>query len=129
MSNHRRDSDRWITPRVIAWGLFLATVLILAVIAAVTYLTARGLDPDPMVSLVGNVATAIGAVGAFVLQLVGRRTVTKIERNTGTLAPKVEDLGAKVDQALWVDEDRTRMTLPPVPPLVRETKRHPFGDP
>jgi hypothetical protein len=127
VSNHRRDSDRWITPRVVALALFLATILVLAVIAAVTYLTARGLNPDPMISLVAKVGAAIGTLGTLALQLSGRSTVAKIERNTGsTLPAKVEDIGAQVQQALWVDE-RSTTALPPVPPPVRNTERHPFS--
>jgi hypothetical protein len=131
MSAHRRDSDRWITPRVVAWALFCGTVLVLAVVGAVTYLTARGLDPDPMLSLVGNLGTAVAAIGTLLLQLTGRATTTKVERNTGLLAAKVDETAAKVDAALWVDEQRTEVHqpgLPPVPPLVR-TEPHPFAGP
>ena len=123
---HRRDSDRWITPRVIAWALFLVTVLLLAVVASITYLTARGLDPDPMVELVAKVATAVGSLGTLALQLVSRSTTAKVERNTGVLATKVDETAAKVDQALWLDETHTQ-ALPPVPPPVRPTAPHPFG--
>lgn len=126
MSTHRRDTDRWITPRVVAWALFLATVLVLAVIAAITYLTARGLDPDPMLSLVAKIATAIGTLGTLALQLSGRATITKVERNTGQLATAVDTTAEKVDAALWVDQQHTA-ALPPVPPPVRHTERHPFG--
>jgi hypothetical protein len=128
MSAHRRDTDQWITPRVVAWALFLATVLVLAVIGAITYLTARGLDPDPMLSLVAKVATAVGTLGTLALQLSGRSTVAKVERTTGLDLPaKVDELSKKVDAALWVDQ-QTTTALPPVPPPVRSTERHPFAD-
>lgn len=132
MSTHRRDSDRWITPRVVALALFLATVLVLAVIAAITYLAARGISPDPMLSLVSKVAAAIGTLGTLALQLSGRATVAKVERNTGQLAAAQDTTAAavattakKVDAALWVDQQSTT-ALPPVPPPVRNTDRHPF---
>lgn len=98
-----RNSDRWVTPGVVVCTLVLATVVILSVVASVTYLTARGLDPDPMLRLTAQVGGAVFSAGTFALQLLGRRTVTKVERNFGQLAPVVaETLDA-------LDEERARL--------------------
>lgn len=85
-------SDRWITPGVLVTGILTAGVVVLGTIAAVAWLTERGLDPDPMLKLVGIAVTAAGSLGSFVLQLVNRRSVTKTERNTGLLASAVYDV-------------------------------------
>lgn len=125
MSQHR-SSDRWVTPGVIVAALLVGALVVLAAMASVTYLAARGINPDPMLRVVSDIATAVGAIGTLLLQLVGRRTVTKIERNTGLLPAKVEDVASKVEDALWVDQHGTQQ-LPPVPPPVRDTQRHPFA--
>jgi len=116
VSTHR-SSDRWVTPGVIVAALLVGALVVLA---------ARGINPDPMLRVVSDIATAVGAIGTLLLQLVGRRTVTKIERNTGLLPARVEDVAAKVEDALWVDVHGTQQ-LPPVPPPVRDTQRHPFA--
>lgn len=82
-----RQSDRWVTPGVIITGLLVATVVVLAIIGAITYLAAIGRDPGPMLDLVTKVVTAVGSLGALGLQLANRATVTKVERNTAPLAP------------------------------------------
>lgn len=84
-----RDSDRWVTPTVVVAGLMVAGVIVLATIGAVTYLSAIGRDPDPMLKLVAQVATAVGSLGTLLLQVTGRQTVAKVERNTGVLAAEL----------------------------------------
>lgn len=82
-----RNTDRWVTPGVVGLALTLATVIILGIVAAVTYLTARGFDPAPVVKLVADLVAAVGALATVGLQLANRATVTKVERNTSPLAP------------------------------------------
>lgn len=124
-----RRSDRWITPGVIIAGLIVAGLVTMTVAAGVTYLTARGIDPDPMLRLVAQVTTAVGSIGTLVLQLVGRSTVAKTERNTGVLAENVAAalstpapapaLPAYVDDEDLADEEpreyygRLRQSAPP----------------
>lgn len=86
-----RDSDRWLTPRTVAVGLVVAGVLVLATIGAVTYLTAIGRDPNPMLKLVGQLVTAVGSLGAFVVTLASRQTVAKVERNQAAVVQAVEE--------------------------------------
>lgn len=75
------------------------TVVVLAVLAAVTYLTARGFDPQPVVQLTGTLVAAATGVGTFLLNLAGRRTVAKVERQTGRLASGVVDVLDELDAA------------------------------
>lgn len=82
----RRASDRWITPGVVCVLVLAGMVLVLAVIASVTYLQARGEDPEPMLKLVGLAVTAAGSAGGFLLQLLNRSSTTKTERSAGTAA-------------------------------------------
>lgn len=107
-----RSSDRWITPGVIIVGLLCATLAVLATIAGVAYLTARGIDPDPLLKLVVQAVTALGSLGAFVVTLATRRTATKTERNTGHLTNAVLD----------VVDAMPRPTAPAAPP------RHSYPD-
>jgi hypothetical protein len=92
-----RRSDRWLTPAVLVALVLAATVVVLAVLAAVTYLVARGFDPAPVVQLAGTMVAAVSALGTFVVQLVSRRTVTKVERQTGRLASGVGDVLDELD--------------------------------
>lgn len=119
-----RKSDRWVTPGVIIAALVTSGLVIAAVVAAVAYLAARGVDPDPMIRLVSEIATATSALGALILQLVGRITVTKVERNTGALYGAVTDAlqnaqPAPANYAADVDVDvdpaTTETYRPPVP--------------
>lgn len=87
-----RSSDRWVTPAVVVVGLVCATVVVLGCAACVTYLTQRGVDPDPMLKLVGQIVAAVTGPASLVLQLANRRSVTKTERNTGVLANAVYDV-------------------------------------
>lgn len=113
-----RNTDRWVTPGVVVAALFVAGACILATIAAVAWLTARGLNPDPMLKLVGIAATALGSLGSFVLQLVNRRTVAKTERNTGLLANAVYDVADAMPRAMprHAADDTVQMGAAPAPP-------------
>lgn len=114
-----RESDRWVTPRVIVAGMFLATVLVLAVIGSVTWLAAQGRDPDPMLRLVAQAVAAVGSVGTFLLQLTSRRTTAKVERQTGRLASGVVQV---VDQ-LEAERGRHSADVVAIDP---DTRPHPF---
>jgi hypothetical protein len=92
-----RKSDRYVTPGVIIAALIVAGIVIIFVAGSVAYLTARGIDPDPMIKLVTTVGAALLSLGTFVLQLVGRPTAAKTERNTGVLAAHVGGLAAAVN--------------------------------
>src|SRR5215207_3316620 len=64
-----RTSDRWMTPGVVVVLVLAGTVVCLGVLAAVTYLTARGFDPQPIVQLAGTLVAAVSSLGTFVVQL------------------------------------------------------------
>lgn len=81
-----RSSDRWATPLVFVALIFAGLVVVLAVLAAVTYLTVRGADPQPIVQLTGTLVAAVGSVGTFVVGLVSRRGQARVEREAGRLA-------------------------------------------
>ena len=106
-----RQSDRYVTPGVVIWGLVLGTLVLLAILGAVTFLTWQGYDPAPVVELVANLVAALGALGTLVLQLVNRATVAKVERNTGAIA------AGELDRLHPPPTDRLgrRSALPPVP--------------
>jgi hypothetical protein len=108
-----RQSDRWITPTVVVTALVVGAVLVLAVVAAVTYLAAIGRDPGPMLDLVAKVVTAIGSLGSLVVSLANRATATRTERNTAPLAPG----GVPVSLASLAATDRLYggHSRPPVP--------------
>ncbi len=72
-------------------------VVVLGVLGAVTYVTVRGFDPQPVVQLAGTLVAAASALGTFVVQLVSRRTVTKVERQAGRLATGVHDVLEELD--------------------------------
>ena len=93
-----RKSDRYVTPGVIMVALFIAGFLLAVVAGSVAYLTARGIDPDPMIKLVTTVGGALFSLGTFVLQLVNRPTAAKTERNTGVLASAVYEVADKMPQ-------------------------------
>lgn len=86
-----------MTPAVVIVLILGAVIVVLGVLAAVTYLTARGFDAQPVVQLVASLVGAVGGLGAYVNTLVGRRTTTKVERNTGRLATGVGDVVAELD--------------------------------
>lgn len=105
-------SDRWVTPGVVIVGIVAVAAVVLGVVAAVTYLADRGIDPDPMLRLVAQVGSGAAGVLSLLLQLINRRTVTKTERNTGVLADAVYD----------VADALPRPVAAPAPP------RHAYGD-
>jgi hypothetical protein len=91
-----RKSDRWITPGVIIAAIITTGLAITGVALAVAYLSARGVDPDPMLKLVAQVGTGCGVLLNIVLVLAGRATSSKVERNTGVLAGTVADVAGTV---------------------------------
>jgi hypothetical protein len=107
-----RSSDRWVTPGVIVVGIVCATVAVLGSVACVTYLTERGVDPDPMLKLVGEVVAAVSGFASLLLQLVNRRTTTKVERNTGVLASHTDALAS----AVYDVADAMPRPVPPAAP-------------
>ena len=111
MSAHRtrRTSDRLLTPAVVIVALVIGGQVLAMVILAVTYLTARGVDPDPMLRLVTEAAGTVGVLVNLALTMGSRSGVAKVERTTGLDLPaKVDELAQKVDAALWVDAQHTR---------------------
>lgn len=87
-----RQSDRWVTPAVIVVGLLCSTVVVLGIVGAVAYLSAEGIDPDPMLRLSAEVGAAVSGLASLALQLANRRTTAKVERNTGMLTNAVYDV-------------------------------------
>lgn len=101
-----RNTDRWFTPGVLITGLLALAVVLLGLIAAVAWLARAGVDPAPMLKLVGLCATGLGSLGTFVLTIANRATVAKTERNTGVLASAVYE----------VADAMPRPTAPPTAP-------------
>lgn len=93
-------SDRYITPGVIVAFILAATVVVVGLGGAVTWLTAQGIDAGPIVQLVGVLTAAVSALGTFVLQLVGRTTATKTEASVGRLANGVGQVATVIDSRL-----------------------------
>lgn len=93
-----RNTDRLVTPAVVVTFLLVAGVVIVSTVAGVAWLTARGLDPDPMLRLLAQVGGAVFAAGTFVMQLANNARSAKTERNTTPLAPegKPVDLAAEL---------------------------------
>lgn len=119
MAGHRRSSDRWVTPGVVIVAILVGGLVVLATVAAVTYLTARGEDPDPMLRLVAQAVAAVGSLGTFLLTVTGRATVTKVERNTGQLtgavAEALEELDAQRDAHAQAAADAQASAVPAGP--------------
>ena len=93
-----RETDRWVTPRVVVAGLLVVGTLLGMLIAATAWLTSLGIDPSPMLDLIREWTTALAAVGALLLQLANRATVAKTERNTGQLANAVYEVADALPQ-------------------------------
>ncbi len=91
-----RKSDRWITPGVLIAALIVTAVLVAVLAGYCAWLMSRGIDPAPLVDLVTKIGTATAALGTLLLQLFGRTTQAKVERNTGVLAGYVSDLADQV---------------------------------
>lgn len=94
----RRNSDRLATPGVVITLLVVGGLLVAATIAAVTYLTARGLDPEPMFKLVGIAVTGLSSTGAFLLQIAATHRAAKAERNTGEARVAVQEQSGHLEQ-------------------------------
>lgn len=114
-----RNSDRWVTPGVVMVGLLTVAVVVLGITAAIAWLAARGVDPQPVLQLVGVIVTAVSSVSAFVLQLVNRRSVAKVERNTGVQVGALQEqsahLGELTDGVYHLAEQLPRVAAPPPP--------------
>lgn len=119
-----RKSDRLVTPGVIVAALVVGCLCVLSTVGAVTYLSAIGRDPSPMLDLVAKVATAVGTLGTLVLQLATKGQTSRVERNTAPLAPGGVPLVAS-PLVLEAHTDRLgrRSALPPVPPNRPSTDR------
>lgn len=98
MSAPLRNSDRWMTPGVVIALLLTGGGLVALTVAAVTYLTARGIDPAPVLDLPAKIGLAIGSLGTMVITLTARFSQAKVERTAGTLGPALEDHTAAIDQ-------------------------------
>lgn len=96
MADHRRASDRWVTPTVITVGIVVIGGLVALTIVATGYLSLRGIDPDPMIRLVMDVSGNASAFIVLLLTLIKRKTDTKVERNTGELANDLADAKAEL---------------------------------
>jgi membrane protein implicated in regulation of membrane protease activity len=116
-----RKSDRYVTPGVIIAALIIAGILLAVVAGSVAYLTAQGIDPDPMLKLVATVGGGLFSLGTFILQLVNRPTAAKTERNTGVLAAHTSALRDTVGELAAATAPApapatsSAMQLPPVP--------------
>ena len=145
MADHR-DSDRWVTPWVVIAGMDCLTGLVALALAAVTYLSARGVDPNPTLKLVGQLGSGAAGVVSLFLQLANRKTVTKVERNTGLIPTRDEIADAVVDRVAamppldppapelqgppplpYYDDDTAvpspRASVPPIPAYPQHTRR------
>jgi hypothetical protein len=118
-----RNSDRWVTPGVVIVGILCLSAIVLGVAALVAYLAARGVDPDPMLRLVAEVATGASALGSFVLTLLNRKTTAKAEANSGVAARRVgqaldalDAVHEAVTTSPYGDAYTRELLRPPVPP-------------
>lgn len=133
-------SDRWVTPGVVIAGIVVGGLVVAVVAGGVTYLAALGIDPDPMLKLTAQLVGAVGSLGTLVLQLVGRTTATKTERNAGITAGVVVDLvdalpaaaAAPSPSPRYVDDlddhepaTQQRTEIPPLPDYSRHHRRSP----
>lgn len=115
-----RDSDRWITPGVVIVALLTLGGLTALLIVAVAWLTARGVDPDPMLRTVGALVTGAGTLATLVVTLASRQTVAKTERNTGVLATAVTEVSAAMP--------RPPAAPPPLAAAPAPRRRHAYPD-
>lgn len=96
MADHRRASDRWVTPTVVTVGIVVVGGLVGLTIVATGYLSLRGIDPDPMIRLVMDVSGNASAFIVLLLTLIKRKTDTKVERNTGELGNELSAVKAEL---------------------------------
>jgi hypothetical protein len=106
---YTRGSDRWVTPAVVVTGLLVVGVVLLSLIAATAWLTREGVNIDPMLQLMREWVTTVAALGALVLQLANRSSVTKTERNTGQLKAETGALAS----AMYEVADAMPRVVPP----------------
>lgn len=111
MTRPPRETDRWVTPRVIVVLLVVGCVIVLGAMGSVTFLAAIGVDPSPMLDVVSKVGTLVASLAALLVQLANRRTVAKVERNTGT-TPSADDVADAVADRLGPPPE-----YPPTGPL------------
>jgi hypothetical protein len=125
-----RNSDRLATPAVVITLLVIGGLLVGGTVAAVTYLTARGIDPEPVFKLAGLAVTACASLGGFVLQLVNRVTIAKTEQQAGlanaavrqqtdhlqTLTSAVYDVSDALPRPVRGYEDTLLQRTAPAPP-------------
>jgi hypothetical protein len=135
----RRTSDRWVTPAVVVTGLLVAGVVLLGVVAAMTFLTWQGRDPDPVLRLAMEALGTVALVANLLLTLAQRAGVAKVEKRTGGLEQRTGGLENVVHHALDELDARTAAQVPPpappdvtelhgpiLPPVPDSTLRHPF---
>lgn len=122
----RRTTDRWVTPGVIVVGLVMAGLVLLGVVAAMTYLTAVGRDPDPVLRLAMEALGTVALVANLLLTLAQRAGVAKVERKAGRLEAAVTETLEELDaHRRPAGEDLTELHGPVLPP-VPDTVRHPL---
>jgi hypothetical protein len=122
-----RNSDRLATPAVVITLLVIGGLLVGGTVAAVTYLTARGVDPEPVFKLAGLAVTACASLGGFVLHRV---TIAKTEQQAGlanaavrqqtdhlqTLTSAVYDVSDALPRPVRGYEDTLLQRTAPAPP-------------
>jgi hypothetical protein len=87
-----------MTPAVVVALVLAGTLVVLATLAAVTFLAYRGVDAQPVVQLVGTLVAAVTSLGTFVAQLVTRRGQARVEREAGRLATATVDALDELDR-------------------------------
>jgi anti-sigma-K factor RskA len=110
---------------VVVTGLLVAAVVLLAVIAAMTFLTWQGRDPDPVLRLAMEALGTVALVANLLLTLAQRAGVAKVERKAGRLEVEVSRTLDELDARTTALPDNTEYH-PPVLPPVPDTVRHPF---
>jgi len=121
-------SDRYITPGVIIALVLAAGVLGAAVIGGVTYLTAMGKNPEPITRLVLNIISAAGASITALLQLTGRTTAAKTERNTGLQAGVLAQHADAVNQLGYQVEDLRAVVASAATPAAAAAPADPYDE-
>lgn len=124
-------SDRWITPGVLVALIVVGGAVVGLLATYVTLLTARGVDPDPVIKYALGGAAAVPSLLTFLTNLVGRTTQTKVERNTGQLVPLLLDVADAVlplppasEPVPNLDTSQRRGPALPVPPPPSKGNHH-----
>lgn len=92
----QRQSDRWVTPSTVIVGILTVGAVLALAIAAITWLTVQGVDPDPMLKLVAQIGGGVAGVLSLLLQFANRASTVKTERNTGVLMNHTGDIADAV---------------------------------